>query len=111
MKVDTKKRKKARQGFEQVYGAQELAARMFHVLQAGKQGLDALHKELGAMLCETVMDLEREELSGPDHAVTRRELHVLRNPLLCFSDRAPEVAPAYAELDRNEALAALVIDP
>ena len=34
MKVDTKKRKKARQGFEQVYGAQELAARMFHVLQA-----------------------------------------------------------------------------
>ena len=75
MKVDTKKRKKARQGFEQVYGAQELAARMFHVLQAGKQGLDALHKELGAMLCETVMDLEREELSGPDHAPSRQGVY------------------------------------
>jgi len=41
---------------------------MFHVLQAGKQGLDALHMELGAMLCEAVMDMEREELSGPDYA-------------------------------------------
>ena len=68
MKVNTKKRKKARQGFEEIYGVQELAARMFHVLQAGKQGLDALHMELGAMLCEAVMDMEREELSGPDYA-------------------------------------------
>jgi transposase-like protein len=68
MEVNTKRRKKARQGFQQIYGAQELVARMFHVLQAGKQGLDALHGELGAMLCETVMDMEREELSGPDYA-------------------------------------------
>jgi Transposase and inactivated derivatives len=71
MKVDTKKRKKARKGFEQMYGAQELAARMFHILQTGKRGLDSLHMELGAMLCETVMDIEREELSGPDHAPFR----------------------------------------
>lgn len=71
MRVNTKKRKKARQGFEQVYGVQELSARMFHVLQAGKQGLDALHMELGTMLCETIMDLEREVLSGPDHAPSR----------------------------------------
>ena len=35
MRVDTKRRKKARQGFEQVYGDQEFAGRMFHILQAG----------------------------------------------------------------------------
>jgi len=75
MKINTKKRKKARQGFEHLYGTQELAARMFHVLQVGKQGLDALHMELGAMLCETIMDLEREELSGPDHAPRCRGLY------------------------------------
>jgi putative transposase len=68
MRVDTKRRKKARKGFNQMYGAQEFAARMFHIIQAGKQGLDLLHMELGAMLCEALMDIEREEISGPDHA-------------------------------------------
>lgn len=68
MRVDTKRRKKARKGFEQMYGVQELAGRMFHILQTGKRGLDSLHMELGAMLCETVMDIEREERSGPEHA-------------------------------------------
>jgi putative transposase len=68
MRVDTKKRGKARKGFEQMYRVREFAARMFHILQTGKRGLDSLHMELGAMLCETVMDIEREEHSGPDHA-------------------------------------------
>jgi hypothetical protein len=36
MRVDTKRRKKARKGFNQMYGAQEFAARMFHIIQAGK---------------------------------------------------------------------------
>ncbi|MBP9011812.1 MAG: hypothetical protein KBG13_10880, partial [Syntrophaceae bacterium] len=64
MKLDTKKRKKARKGFEQVYGQCELTQRMFTILQTGKQGLDALQMELGVMLCETIMDMEREALSG-----------------------------------------------
>jgi putative transposase len=68
MRVDTKRRKKARTGFKHMYGDQEFAARMFHIIQAGKQGLDLLHMELGAILCEALMDIEREEISGPDHA-------------------------------------------
>lgn len=66
MKVDTKQRKKARKGFAQVYGDKELAARMIHVLQVGKQGLDSFIMELGRLLAETIMDMEREERSGPD---------------------------------------------
>ena len=66
MKVDTKQRKKARKGFAQVYGDEELAARMVHVLQIGKKGLDSLVMELGRMLAETIMDMEREERSGPE---------------------------------------------
>lgn len=66
MKVDTKQRKNARKGFVQVYGDKELATRMIHVLQVGKQGLDSFIMELGRLLAETIMDMEREERSGPD---------------------------------------------
>jgi putative transposase len=66
MKVDTKQRKKARKGFAQVYGNEELVVRMVHVLQAGKKGLDSLVMELGRLLAETIMDMEREERSGPE---------------------------------------------
>ncbi|HVN22489.1 MAG TPA: IS256 family transposase [Syntrophorhabdales bacterium] len=66
MKVDTRQRKKARKGFAQVYGDEELAARMVHVLQTGKKGLDSLVMDLGRMLAETIMDMEREERSGPE---------------------------------------------
>ncbi|MGA2464640.1 MAG: hypothetical protein ABSH06_09855 [Thermodesulfobacteriota bacterium] len=50
MKVDTKQRKKARKGFAQVYGEEELAARMVHVLQIGKKGLDSLVAAMGSNL-------------------------------------------------------------
>jgi putative transposase len=66
MKVDTKQRKKARKGFVQVCGNKELAARMVHIIQVGKQGLDSLVMDLGRLLAETIMDMEREERSGPD---------------------------------------------
>lgn len=75
MKLDTKKRKKARKGLEQVYGQRELADRMFYVLQTGKQGLDALQMELGVMLCEAIMDMEREALSGPDWAPSSKGVY------------------------------------
>jgi transposase-like protein len=66
MKVDTRQRKKAREGFAQVYGDEELAARMVYVLETGKKGLDSLMMNLGRMLAETIMDMEREERSGPE---------------------------------------------
>ncbi len=75
LKLNTKKRKKARKGLEQVYGHRELADRMFYVLQTGKQGLDALQMELCVMLCETIMDMEREDLSGPDWAPSSKGVY------------------------------------
>jgi hypothetical protein len=50
MKVNTKQRKKARKGFEQVFGKEELVNRMSHIIQTGKQGLDIFIGELGTML-------------------------------------------------------------
>jgi hypothetical protein len=52
-----------------MYGVQGFAGRMFRIIQAGKRGLDLLHMELGAILCKALLvDIEREEISGPDHA-------------------------------------------
>ena len=67
MKLNTKQRKKARRGFEQAYGKEEMIHRMFHIIQTGKQGLDIFIRELGAMLAEAIMDMEREERSGPEY--------------------------------------------
>lgn len=67
MKVNTKMRKKAIRGFEQIMGRRELIDRMYQVYRLGKQGFDVLVKELGVMLAETIMYIEREELSGPDY--------------------------------------------
>ena len=67
MKTNTKRRKKARKGFRQIYGENELANKMFHIIQTGKQGLDAMILELGKMVAESIMDIEREETSGPDY--------------------------------------------
>ena len=40
---------------------------MYRVLQEGKQGLDGFLLELGYLLAETIMDLDREEQAGPDY--------------------------------------------
>ncbi|MGD0487062.1 MAG: hypothetical protein ABSB94_07705 [Syntrophorhabdales bacterium] len=39
---------------------------MVRVLQIGKKELDSLVMELGRMLAETIMDMERKERSGPE---------------------------------------------
>ena len=67
MKVNTKQRKKTRTGFEQVLGKDELISRTFHIMKRGKKGLDVFVHELGTMLAQAIMDMEREELSGPEY--------------------------------------------
>ncbi len=67
MKVNTRKRKNARRVFEQMYGRQELVERMYRIITQGKQGLDAFLIEIGRVMAETIMYIEREEISGPDY--------------------------------------------
>lgn len=75
MKVNTKQRKKARKGFEQAFGKEEMIHRMFHILQTGKRGLDIFIRELGAMLTEAIMDMEREERSGPEYQPLSKDVY------------------------------------
>lgn len=67
MKETTRKRKKARFGIEAAYGRQWIDDQMFRILVTGKQGFDAMMKEMGRMMAETIMYIEREEISGPDY--------------------------------------------
>ena len=41
--------------------------KMFHILRTGKEGIDAIILEMGAMVAEAIMDIEREERSGPEY--------------------------------------------
>lgn len=75
MKLNTKQRKKARKGFEQAFGKEEMVNRMFHIIQTGKQGLDIFIRELGAVLTEAIMDMEREERSGPEYQPLLKDVY------------------------------------
>jgi transposase-like protein len=74
MRVNTRKRRKARRGFEQMYGKQEMIDRMYQIISQGKQGLDAFLLEIGRTMAETIMYIEREEISGPEYRPLSSEI-------------------------------------
>jgi len=67
MKLNTIQRKKARGGLEAAFGKEEIVDRMYQIIKTGKQGLDGFVQELGALVVEAIMDMEREERSGPQY--------------------------------------------
>ena len=74
MKVNTRKRRNARRVFEQMYGKQEMIDRMYRIITQGKQGLDAFLLEIGREMAETIMYIEREEISGPEYQPLSSEI-------------------------------------
>jgi putative transposase len=74
MKLKTEKRKKATRVFGELYERQELLDRVYQIISQGKQGLDAFLIEIGRMMAETVMYIEREEISGPDYRPLSSEI-------------------------------------
>jgi len=80
MKVNTRKRRNARRVFEQLYGRQELIDRMYQIISKGKQGLDAFVLEVGKMIAEAIMYIEREEVSGPEYRPLSSEIQKWASP-------------------------------
>ena len=67
MELNTIQRRKARGGFQQALGKEDLVNRMYQIMKIGKQGLDGFVQEVGTLLVEAIMDMEREERSGPQY--------------------------------------------
>ncbi|MCK5505878.1 MAG: transposase [Thermodesulfovibrionia bacterium] len=67
MKENTKKRKKAIRGIEEACGRQEIIEQMYAIYAKGKAGFDVYMKEMGRLIAETIMYIEREEMAGPDY--------------------------------------------
>jgi len=67
MREDTFRRKKASRLFKDIGGGGWLAGRMAAILLEGKRELDGISLELGRMVAEAIMYMEREEISGPDY--------------------------------------------
>lgn len=65
MKETTKKRKKAMRGIDGALGRQQIIGLVYQIFARGKHGFDAIMKELGRMIIETIMYIEREEIAGP----------------------------------------------
>lgn len=96
MKENTTRRKKAIRGIEEVHGRHWLVERLFWILSQGKQGFDAMMKDLGMMMAETIMYIDREDVAGPDYVPfspdvrkwasqsggDRRDIHRLKIPAL-----------------------------
>ena len=67
MRVNTKQRKKATREVVGIFGRQVLIDRIYQIISKGKQGLDTFLLEIGGMIAEAIMYIEREEVSGPDY--------------------------------------------
>lgn len=70
MRPDTKQRKRSMTGLQMISGEQHLLGILTQVVHTGKQALDAVMLEMGRMVAESVMLVEREELAGPDYHPT-----------------------------------------
>jgi transposase-like protein len=55
------------EGMEAIYGRPELLLMLHQVFVRGKQGFDAVVMEIGRMMAETIMLMERTEISGVDY--------------------------------------------
>lgn len=74
MKGTTRERKKAIRGIEEGRGRQWVLEQMHQLLLKGKQGFDACMKDMGRLMAETIMYIEREEIAGPDYKPTSSEV-------------------------------------
>mgnify|MGYP001565311232 FL=1 len=68
MKDNTRSRKKAIRRISEVCNErEEINNKLYEVYIQGKAGFDALMKEMGKMMAEAIMYIEREEISGSDY--------------------------------------------
>lgn len=74
MRRETRQRKQVLAGLRAMGGAGRMLGTLVRVIQSGKQALDAVMLEMGRMVGESIMLMEREEIAGPDYHPTDPDL-------------------------------------
>jgi len=67
MRKDTIQRKNASKGFQAATGEGWMQDRMFQIIASGKQALDEVMLDVGRMVAESILLMDREQQSGPDY--------------------------------------------
>ncbi len=70
MKDSTRKRKQAASLIPKTVGQEVFINRVCEVMVSGKKALDAYTQEMGRMMAEAIMYMEREQVAGPDYHPT-----------------------------------------
>ena len=74
MRQDLRQRTKALAGLRAISGQNRMLGTLVRVISSGKQALDAMMLEMGRMVAESVMLIEREEVTEPDDYPTDPDL-------------------------------------
>ena len=74
MRPDTRQRKHAMAGLRAISGQDRMLGTLGRVISSGKQALVAVMLEMGRMVAQSVMLIEREEVAGPDYYPTDPDL-------------------------------------
>jgi putative transposase len=70
MKRSTRQRKQSANQFQQLLGEDNFALKVAQTISWGKKSVDSLNHEIGRMLVESIMLMDRENIAGPDYAPT-----------------------------------------
>ena len=65
MRNDTKQRKNASKSFQKVSEDDLMLGKMFQIFSEGKRAFDGLMMDMGRMLAESILLMDREEQAGP----------------------------------------------
>jgi transposase-like protein len=70
MRRETEQRKQTLAGLRAMAGTDRMLGTLVRVINSGKQALDAVMLEMGRVVAESIMLMEREEAAGPDYYPT-----------------------------------------
>ena len=68
MKRNTKQRKVSASHFKELLGEDNFALKVAQTISWGKKSIDSMNQELGRMLVESILLMDRENIAGPDYA-------------------------------------------
>lgn len=68
MKNSTRQTKESAIHFQQMLGQKTFATKIAETISVGKKVVDTMNQEIGKMLVEAILLMDRENISGPDYA-------------------------------------------